>query len=109
MSPSAIIEATRADGVILALSSLGEIEVTGKDAALDRWLPRIREKKLEIIAALTSERCDCPKDLESAIRRMAAFWEYSPDELAWALTRAVDDPEGWRKLVEFDAAWRGAR
>lgn len=44
-----------------------------------------------------------PADLEAAIHQMAAFWCYSAEDLADALTRASEDPEGWRRLVEHDA------
>jgi hypothetical protein len=52
MNPATIIREAQADGVRLALSPAGTIKVTGNKAALERWLPVIRERKAEIIAAL---------------------------------------------------------
>ncbi len=102
MTPAAIIEKAAREGVILALSPAGAIKATGERAAVSRWLPLIRDQKPAIVAALGSDR----DDLETAIRHMAGYWEYSPAELAWALAYAAEDPEGWRKLVDFDAKWR---
>ena len=109
MTPATIIQQAAADGVMLALTPAGTIKASGDGAAVNRWLSRIREQKPAIVATLSKQQQQCPADLEARIRRMAAFWEYSPDELAWALACAAEDPEGWRKLVEFDAAWRAGR
>jgi len=109
MTPAAIIKKAAAEGVRLAVTPAGTIKAIGERAAVTRWLPLIREQKPAIVATLAKQRHQCPTDLEVRIRRMAAYWEYSPDELAWALARAAEDPEGWRKVVEFDAAWRAER
>jgi hypothetical protein len=52
MTPAAIIQTARAEGVGLALSTTGTIKVTGDGAAVTRWLPTIREHKAQIVAAL---------------------------------------------------------
>ncbi|MBI5936759.1 MAG: hypothetical protein HY850_02815 [Betaproteobacteria bacterium] len=52
MSPAAIIQEARADGVMLSLSSAGTIKATGDGAAVNRWLAVIREHKAEIIDVL---------------------------------------------------------
>ncbi len=52
MNPATIIEQAAADGVNLALSLAGTIKATGEQAAVNRWLPVIREHKRGIVAAL---------------------------------------------------------
>lgn len=52
MNPRSIIQQATADGVKLALSAAGNIKATGDDAAVERWLPTIREHKVEIIQAM---------------------------------------------------------
>ncbi len=52
MTPAAIIERAAADGVRLALSPVGTIKASGDLAAVNRWLPTLREQKPGIVAAL---------------------------------------------------------
>lgn len=52
MTPAAIIKEAMADGVSLALSPSGTIKAMGDGAAVNRWLPTIREYKAEIVEAL---------------------------------------------------------
>ncbi len=52
MTPAAIINEAMADGVSLTISPAGTIKATGDGAAVNRWLPVIREHKAEIVAAL---------------------------------------------------------
>lgn len=49
MKPATIITQATAEGVRLALSATGSVKVTGEHAAVNRWLPVIREHKAEII------------------------------------------------------------
>jgi hypothetical protein len=51
MTPEAIVTELRAAGVRLTIED-GKIKATGDKAALARWLPVMRERKAEIIAAL---------------------------------------------------------
>jgi hypothetical protein len=55
MTPVDIIRDARAEGVRLELSPAGTIKATGEAAAVNRWLPAIREHKLAIIAALKAD------------------------------------------------------
>lgn len=41
------------------------------------------------------------------IRRMAAFYEYTPEELAYAIEQARRDPEAWRAIVKASMEKRG--
>jgi hypothetical protein len=58
--------------------------------------PRIRPEPVEA-------------DLRRRIRAMAARWNYSDEELRYALERAALDPAAWRDLVDDDERWRAAR
>jgi hypothetical protein len=52
MTPAAILKEAKADGVSLTISPAGTIKATGDGAAVNRWLPAIREHKAGIVAAL---------------------------------------------------------
>lgn len=52
MTPATIIQQAAEDGVNLALSPAGTIKAVGGQAAVNRWLPLIREHKPGIVAAL---------------------------------------------------------
>lgn len=98
MSPTDIIRQVSADGVALKVTPAGTLKVIGDQAAIDRWCPILRSRKLEIIAALSQ----LPGDLESRIRAMARRWQYSPEEVADVLDRARLDPAYWTVRVVED-------
>ena len=52
MSPTEIIERATGGGVLLALLPSGNISMKGEQAAIDRWLPEIRQHKSGIVALL---------------------------------------------------------
>lgn len=52
MNPATIITLASADGVTLALSATRSIKATGEARVVNRWLPIIREYKVEIISEL---------------------------------------------------------
>jgi hypothetical protein len=52
MTPAAILKEAMADGVSLTISPTGTIKATGDGAAVNRWLPAIREQKAGIVEAL---------------------------------------------------------
>jgi hypothetical protein len=58
MSPATIIIQATADGVRLALSATGTIKATGEAAVVNRWLPLIREHKVDIISELQAAAND---------------------------------------------------
>ena len=60
MTPSAIIERAADDGVIITLTPAGTVKTTGDSAAVNRWLPTLREHKEAIVAALTKASNDPP-------------------------------------------------
>ena len=56
MTPEEILERATVEGVSVVLSSIGTVRVTGNQAAVDRWLPAIREHKVNILSELHRER-----------------------------------------------------
>ena len=105
MTPATIIQEAAADGVRLALSTVGTIKAAGDAAAVHRWLPVIREFKPGILAALASTDTPIASDLEQLIVRAGVFWEYNPDD--YDLIRAVArrDPDGLRLALQNDVAF----
>lgn len=96
MTPTAIIQKALADGVTLSRSPTGSIKATGNSAAVNRWLPAIREHKAELIAAL---RLVVPGEIERLIGQVmrlrdcpdadreafAADWRQDPEGIEQAL------------------------
>jgi hypothetical protein len=72
MNPAAIIQQAAADGVKLALSPAGTIKAAGEGAAVNRWLPVIREHKPAIVAALANSLPTISRPRRSANGREAA-------------------------------------
>jgi hypothetical protein len=56
MTPEEILERATVEGVSVALSSTETVRVTGDQAAVDRWLPVIREHKPNILNELHRQR-----------------------------------------------------
>ncbi|HKB59831.1 MAG TPA: hypothetical protein VKC56_07260 [Gallionellaceae bacterium] len=52
MNAHVVIQQAQADGVTLTMSRTGKVTVSGDNAAVDRWLPLLREHKPEIIDLL---------------------------------------------------------
>lgn len=102
MNPAAIIKEAMADGVNLALSHAGTIKAVGELAAVNRWLPTIRQHKPEIVAALAANDAPIPDALERLIRRAGCFWEYSLEDYGLVRDLARRDPEGLRRALESD-------
>lgn len=56
MTPAAIIEQVKADGVALTLSEVGILRANGYGGAVNRWLPTIRRQKAETLSPLRAGR-----------------------------------------------------
>lgn len=52
---TAIIQRAADDGIVMSLTITGQIELTGDQTAIERWLPTIREHKPDIVAALQTD------------------------------------------------------
>ncbi len=94
MTPAAIIKEALADGVSLALSPAGTIKASGDQAAVNRWLPSIREHKPGIVAALREADNDPkPTPADQRIEKMVAKLEGDPG-LRYAMKTHTDaDPD----------------
>ena len=98
MSPAEIIEGAIEEGVHIALSSSGSISAKGDQAAIDRWLPIIRQSKAAIIAELL---------LEGRRAKMLAMLRDNPGiryaiEVVDANTDPVIVSVGIRNLATFE-------
>lgn len=58
MNPATIIIQATADGVSLALSATGTIKAAGEAVMVNRWLPLIREHKVDIISEMLAAAND---------------------------------------------------
>lgn len=82
MNPATIIQQAAADGVSLILSPVGTIKATGEGAAVNRWLPLIREHKPGIVAALQEAANDdtfSDPAMEARRQRVLAMLAERPD------------------------------
>lgn len=85
MTPAAILNASQAEGVRLALTPENTIRATGDADAIRRWLPMIRTRKPDLLAVLAEE---------SAIRRwLAHIDEADPAIIDDVIQRCRDTPE----------------
>lgn len=116
MTPAAIIKRASADGVNLALSPAGTIKATGDGAAVNRWLPVIREHKSGIVAALQEAANDSLRNpaAEARRQRVLAMLAENPNIRRTVL---VDYPStdpvlltvGIRDVATFDLACPAAK
>jgi hypothetical protein len=98
MTPAAIIQKARADGVTLVLSPSGTIKVAGDREAVNRWLPIIREHKNEIVNELRTASdgaYDAVPDAAAEARRqrLLAMLRERPSVRYAVVTDTQSDPE----------------
>jgi len=55
MTAAGIIQAAKAEGLIVTLSPGGSIKAIGEQSAVNRWRPTLKEHKAEIINLLTRQ------------------------------------------------------
>lgn len=85
MTPAAILNASQAEGVRLALTPENTIRATGDADAIRRWLPTIRTRKADLLDALAEE---------STIRRwLAHIQEDDPAIIDAVIQKCRDTPE----------------
>jgi hypothetical protein len=104
---------TRLRGAGLTVSRNGDqLVVAPRERITDELRAAIRNCKLELLKALTSEQANKPvpsmPDLLARIRAMAKRWGFSPQELTEELNRAAADPARALVWVEHDEAKFGA-
>jgi len=69
MTPATLLSAARADGVALTLTAAGTIKAAGRQAAVARWLPEVREHKEALLVALSE-----PHRLWDIVEPSGACW-----------------------------------
>ena len=101
MNTADILEHAFDDGVTMSLTPTGTIKMRGDGAAVNRWLPMIREHKPDILAAL--------QEFEALLARVGPAYltpghEY--DEIRLAAMRDLDSALQSLRLMakELDAA-----
>jgi len=95
MTLATIIKQASADGVSLILSPAGRLKATGDGAAVNRWLPIIREHKPAIVAALQDAANDVIHDpaMEARRQRVLAMLAENPNIRRAVLVNSADaDP-----------------
>lgn len=99
-----IVKHLESDGVRLVLSDSGSIKAVGDGAAVKRWVPTIRERKSEIIAALQqakNEPTDKPVPVLSREGETAI--------LAWLASIGEADPVTIGEVIDRCRSDAGAR
>ena len=104
MTPAAIIQKARTDGVILALSPSGSIKATGDQSQVDKWLPAIRNHKADIISALREAANDPPallsgKDEACILDWLSRIGEADPVTIGEVIDRCRADDEARRYFI----------
>ena len=87
MKPEAIIQSAFEEGVSINVSSTGKIKATGNEATLNRWLPKIRENKLKILAELQQEN-----QRETRRQKVLTILEENPEATRTVYTDIDSDP-----------------
>lgn len=95
MTPIQIIQQAAADGVVLRRSPAGTIKARGEQAAVERWLPVIRENKPGILVALEQTQDDPPLPdpvAEARLQRVIAMLDARPGIRYAVLANTEVDP-----------------
>lgn len=93
MTPVAIIEAARVDGVNLFSTEAGTIKATGEHASVRRWLPLIRKQKPQILAVLCEATPLTAKEEAKIHTWLAHIEETDPDIIAEVLEKCRANTE----------------
>lgn len=85
MTPATILRTAHQEGVGLILTPENTIRVTGDTVAVNRWLPTIRTRKADLLAALGEEQ---------VVRRwLAHIQEDDPEIIDEVIHKCRDNPE----------------
>ena len=105
MTPATIIKQAQADGVMLALSPTGTIKAVGTEQAVTRWLPVIRQHRVELITELRAAN-DCAYEAltdptaEARRQRVIAMLGENLGLLYAVTTDANADPEAVKRIMK---------
>ena len=81
MSAATLIHEAEKDGLRFTLTPLQTIKLTGPKEAAERWAPRLREHKAEIVASLAALSTEAANEDESEESRI--FWSNLIDRIHW--------------------------
>jgi hypothetical protein len=99
MNALALLTKIRNRGIQLAITDNGRLRIEAPEGMLSSEIRQwFQQRKPELVAALS---------LETRIRRMAARWQFTPEELAEELARAAKDPARSLAWVAWDEHWTG--
>ena len=90
MSAAALLHEVHAEGVKLALTEHGTIEIRGQARAVAKWTPAVRQNKPQLIDLLRLWR-----ELEAAIRACCDARHDSAENREALLDDAWQSPEDW--------------
>lgn len=96
MNASTLIQAAMADGLQLDISPDGRLKAKGKDEAVSKWLPIIKECRDEIVRLLREARTITPMndaDEAAILSWLARIGETDPVTIGEVIDRCRADNE----------------
>jgi hypothetical protein len=96
MTVTVLIQRARADGVILAKSRVGTILATGEKERVKRWVPIIRDKKQQILAALSESKGDTGRLVSTLMETGGLSWVDAEAISAYASPKSSAD---WLSMI----------
>ena len=105
MTPTATIQKAAADGEILALASDGSIKASGRKAALNQWLPVIRERKAELVEVL--RLVPLPSEIQALIAKVMQLRDCPESDREAFADDWRQDPEGIERGLKHLADFYG--
>lgn len=97
MIQTEIIQQALADGVLISVDGLENLELTGDEAAIDKWLPVIRENKVALLKELSPVKDASPSVCQNCPRLESV--EIMGRMVAGCLYQAPEPyTDGWRRL-----------
>lgn len=99
MSAASLVETAALEGVELRMVN-GELKVLGERAAVERWLPAIRERKAEVLEALRAKQGIPADERERLTSWLAWLGEDDPAIIAAFWRQVERDPEARHYYLE---------
>ena len=99
MNVTEIIQQALSDGVTVAADGAGTLKLVGEQAMVDRWLPTIRENKIDILAALVPRRDSAsPPTVCQVCTRLEVVKILSRPVPGCLYTATGEYTDGWKRL-----------
>lgn len=106
MHPLKIIAMAEKDGICLSLTTAGKVKAIGNEAMLSKWLPTIKEFKLELIKSLRAKT----KEFELLYEYLAPLHGWIDlDYQAWISDLESCPDETINCLRALKSAWNNGR